>query len=194
MLYLYALLLILSGVILAWFGQKKYGLSFAGSYFISAMSIYLVSVYPYQFSEYTENYPYLTYALGFAAIGALGMWIWTRFFTYLIAWEIIAGAMLIAIQSIVGEGPNTLAGLVVLILPIVAVYLLRQIIKKLAIGFFSGLVISIGLMMVVLIEKFKTGEIFAEPPTYFLLILMLFIAGGVAFQFTPYANSPEIES
>ena len=194
MLYLYALLLILSGVVLAWFGQKKYGLSFAGSYFISTIALYLISVYPNQFSDYVENYPYLTYALGFAAIGALGMWIWTKFFTYLIAWEIIAGAMLIMVKSIVGDGQNTAAGIAVLILPIVAVYLLRNIIKKLAIGFFSGLVTAIGIMLIVLIEKFKSGEIFSEPPTYLLIILLLFIATGVGYQFSPYANSPESDS
>ena len=43
MFYFYALLLIISGVAIAWFGQKKYGLSFAVTYFVTSLVSYLIN-------------------------------------------------------------------------------------------------------------------------------------------------------
>ena len=173
-----------------WFGQKQYGLSFAISYLISAMSLYFIAVYPNQLSELMPNFPYLWITFGVNGVIALGIFLFSRLFTYLIAWEMIAIPLLIISMKLSGGGSNPLLGLIALVVPIIAVYLLRKIVKKIAIGFFSGLTIAIGLLLFILFEKFKTGEIFNEQPTYMLVILLVLLAGGVYFQFSPYANRP----
>jgi len=190
MLYVYAFILILSGVYLMWFGQKQYGLSFAISYLTSAMALYFITVYPNQLSELIPNYPYVWITLGVNVVIALGIFFFSKFFTYLIAWEMIAIPLLIISIKLSGGGSNPMLGLVALVVPIVAVYFLRKIVKKIAIGFFSGLTIATGLLLFILFDKFKTGEIFNEQPTYMLVILLMLLAGGVYFQFSPYANRP----
>jgi hypothetical protein len=78
------------------------------------------------------------------------------------------------------------------IITIFLVYYFRKIITKITLGFFSGFNIAFGLISIILIEKFKSGAIFSEQPTYVLIILSIFLAGGVYFQFSPYANNKTI--
>ena len=43
------------------------------------------------------------------------------------------------------------------------------------------------------LSNIKSGAIFTEQPTYALIILLLCLAGGVYFQFSPYANNKPIQ-
>jgi len=88
-----------------------------------------------------------------------------------------------------GGGPNPILGLITLILPIVIVYFIRKIITKVTLGFFSGFNIAFGILSIILIEKFKSGAIFSDQPTYIFIVLLVCLAGGVYFQFSPYANN-----
>ncbi len=184
MFYLYSLLMIVCGVALAWFGQKKYGLSFATTYLASSLLGYFMLT-----SE--MDYPYFSMFIGITAAITLGIWLFSKFFTYFIAWEIIALIILFFALKISGGESNPILGLAVLILPIVIVYYFRKIITKITLGFFSGFYVAFGLLSIILIEKFKSGEIFSEQPTYMLIILITCLAGGVYFQFSPFANNNE---
>jgi hypothetical protein len=192
MLYFYALVMILSGIYLAWFGQKRYGLTFGITYFVSSMSMYFIWMYPLQLASQTmgleTKYPYFLVALGVTTAISVGVWIFTKFFTYLIAWSMIAGPILAVAIKISDGGSNPALGLLALILPIVAVYFLRKILQKTAIGFFSGLIVAFGLLLIILVNKFKSGAIFSEQPTYMFIIIVLFLIGGIYFQFSPFVN------
>lgn len=189
MFYFYALLLIISGVAIAWFGQKKYGLSFAVTYLVTSLVSYLMI-----YSE-TGSYPYFSIFLGITLAITLGIWFFSKTFTYLIAWEIIALVMMFIGIKLTGGEPSAILSLVVLILPIAIVYYFRKIITKITLGFFSGFNIAFGLLSIILIEKIKSGEIFSEQPSYMLIILLVCLIGGVYFQFSPFANiEPEKEN
>ncbi len=186
MLYLYALLLIVSGLSIAWFGQKKYGLSFAITYLITSLVSY------FMFNSSSGEYPYFFIFMGITLVITLGIWFFSKAFTYIIAWEIISIIFLAIAIKITGGGQNIIVGLMVLILPIALVYYFRKIITKITLGFFSGFNIAFGLISIILIEKFKSGAIFTEQPTYTLIILLICLTGGVYFQFSPYANNKSI--
>jgi len=186
MFYLYALLLIVSGLAIAWFGQKKYGLSFALTYLTTSLVSY------FMLNSFTDEYPYFSIFLGITLAITLGIWFFSKAFTYFIAWEIIALMILGLSLKITGGEPSVIASLTLLILPIFLVYYFRKIITKITLGFFSGFNIAFGLISIILIEKFKSGAIFSEQPTYVLIILSIFLAGGVYFQFSPYANNKTI--
>ena len=76
MFYFYALLLIISGVAIAWFGQKKYGLSFAVTYFVTSLVSYLMI-----YSE-TGSYPYFSIFLGITVAITLGIWFFSKTFNF----------------------------------------------------------------------------------------------------------------
>ena len=83
MFYLYALIMIVSGLALAWFGQKKYGLSFATTYLVTSLVSYFMLTYE------INSYPYLSVFLGVTLAITLGIWFFAKAFTYILAWEII---------------------------------------------------------------------------------------------------------
>jgi|TARA_B110000238_G_C16097123_1_gene426606 hypothetical protein len=183
MFYLYALLLIVSGLAVAWFGQKKYGLSFALTYLVTSFVSYLMI-----YSEAGE-YPFFSIFLGITLAITLGIWFFSKAFTYLIAWELICLIILLPLIKISDGEPNPILGLIAIVLPIAIVYYFRKVITKITLGFFSGFNIAFGLLSIILLEKFKSGAIFTEQPTYVLIILLLCLAGGVYFQFSPFANN-----
>ena len=197
MFYFYALLLIISGVAIAWFGQKKYGLSFAVTYFVTSLVSYLM-IYSETGSKKWKSLskkPFFSIFLGITVAITLGIWFFSKTFTYLIAWEIIALVMMFIGIKLTGGEPSAILSLVVLILPIAIVYYFRKIITKITLGFFSGFNIAFGLLSIILIEKIKSGEIFSEQPSYMLIILLVCLIGGVYFQFSPFANiEPEKEN
>ncbi len=187
MFYLYALLLIVSGLAIAWFGQKKYGLSFALTYLVTSFVSYFML-----YSEAGE-YPFFSIFLGITLAITLGIWFFSKAFTYLIAWELICLIILLPLIKISDGGPNPLLGFIAIILPIAIVYYFRKVITKITLGFFSGFNVAFGLLSIILLEKFKSGAIFTEQPTYVLIILFLCLAGGVYFQFSPYANNKPVK-
>ena len=109
MFYLYALLLIVSGLAIAWFGQKKYGLSFALTYLVTSFVGYFML-----FSEAGE-YPFFSIFLGITLAITLGIWFFSKAFTYLIAWELIAMIILLPLIKISDGGPNPLFGFIAII-------------------------------------------------------------------------------
>ena len=183
MFYLYALIMIVSGLALAWFGQKKYGLSFATTYLVTSLVSY------FMLTCEINSYPYLSVFLGVTLAITLGIWFFAKAFTYILAWEIIFILLLGFNLKVSGGGPNPILGLITLILPIVIVYFIRKIITKVTLGFFSGFNIAFGILSIILIEKFKSGAIFSDQPTYIFIVLLVCLAGGVYFQFSPYANN-----
>ncbi len=188
MIYIYLLSIILSGVGLAWYGPKKYDLSFAISYLATAMIFYFISFYPY------PNFPYLSYVLIFNLVVALGILLFSKFFAYLIAWEIIAAPMLLVAMKITGGGSNPLLGLVVLIVPIVIVYYFRKEVKKISIGIFSGLSVGIGIASIFFVNAIENGKILSATPTFFLILLAVSIVGGIYFQYSEFNTKRLTES
>ncbi|MGA0041707.1 MAG: hypothetical protein ACO3HC_01460 [Flavobacteriaceae bacterium] len=182
MFYLYALLLIISGVAIAWFGQKKYGLSLALTYLVTSFTSYFMV-----FSEFSTIFAVITIAI------ALGIWVFSKAFTYILAWELIFLILLLPLIKLTDGEPNPTLGFIAIILSFAIVYYFRKVITKITLGFISGFNVAIGVLSIILIEKFKSGAIFTEQPTYALIILLLFLAGGVYFQFSPYANNQSFE-
>lgn len=190
MFYFYALLLIVSGLFIAWFGQKKYGLTFASTYLATSFLFY------FMLNSSTGEYPYFSIFLGITLAITLVIWLFSKAFTYFFLWEMICMVFMLFWLKINGGDPSAKPGvifsLMFLILPIFLVYYFRKIIPKITIGFFSGLNIAFGLISIILIEKFKSGAIFFEQPTWALITLLICLAGGIYFQFSPYANNKPI--
>jgi len=186
MIYIYLLSIILSGAGLAWYGPKKYGLSFAISYLFSTMIAYCIIFY------YSDSIPYFSYVVIFNLSIALCIFLFTKFFTYLIAWEIITIPLLIIAIKISAGEPNPILGLVILILPILIVYKLRKYIKKIALGIFSGLSIGIGLSLIFALKSLEELTILNDTPIIVLMIMLISIVGGLYFQFSKF-NSGRLD-
>jgi hypothetical protein len=180
MIYLYALVLIISGFAIAWFGQKHYGPTLAMTNLVTSLIVYLVG-------NVDGGYPYFTVFAIYLALSTFGTWYFAKFFTYVLLWEILF-VVLIIFTTKVGLEKSGILVLALFTIPIVVIYLTRKIIIKLSIGLLSGFNAAIGLLIIILMEKFKSGAIFMEQPTYMLVILLLFLVGGVYFQFSPFAN------
>jgi len=179
MLYIYSILIIVSGVLLGFFGPIKYNISFASSYFLSAMATYFI--FTYQIPDQS-----LKWVLIINLIIALGIFIFSKVFTYLVAWGVIAGPMLFIALKISAGGPNPILGLFVLILPAVIVYLVRKILRKITLGVFSGLSVGVGLSSIILTVFFKSGDFLNSSPIILGSLLTFSIAGGIFFQFSKF--------
>ncbi|MEN8928591.1 MAG: hypothetical protein ABF242_09695 [Flavobacteriales bacterium] len=180
MIYLYAILLMISGFLIAWFGQKHYGPTLAITNLFTSLLFYLIA-------NADSGYPYFGIFLLITASITLGIWFFSKFFTYLLVWEVLVVVLIILMTKITDEKSGLIV-LAIFVVPAVIVYFTRKIIINLTIGLISGLNVAIGLLVIILMEKFKTGAIFMEQPTYMLVILLLFLVGGVYFQFSPFAN------
>jgi hypothetical protein len=151
------------------------------------MATYFIFNYPNQILEFSpEKFPFLKWVLIFNLATALCIFIFSKVFTYLVAWGIMAGPMLFIALKISAGGSNPILGLFVLILPIVIVYLIRKIIKKITLGIFSGLSVGLGLSSVILIGSFKSGDFSSSSPIILGFVLAFSIAGGIFFQFSKF--------
>ena len=108
------------------------------------------------FSEAGE-YPFFSIFLGITLAITLGIWFFSKAFTYLIAWELIAMIILLPLIKISDGGPNPLFGFIAIILPIAIVYYFRKVITKITLGFFSGFNVAFGLLSIILLEKFEVA-------------------------------------
>jgi hypothetical protein len=138
------------------------------------------------------TYPYLLPALGSAAAVSISVWFFSKTTTYLVAWYMLFFTFLFTFVDPVKQNFGGLKLLALIIVPIIIIYLTRKIIIKAVVGFVSGLYMSVGLLIVILSEKFKSGAIFTEQPTYILYVLGAFLIGGIIFQFSPFANKKVI--
>tara|TARA_B110000908_G_scaffold85188_1_gene101806 strand:- start:1114 stop:1608 length:495 start_codon:yes stop_codon:yes gene_type:complete len=141
------------------------------------------------------TYPYLLPTLGSAAAVSISVWFFSKTTTYLVAWYMLFFTFLFTFTDPNNPANQDFGGLMALalvVVPIIIIYLARKIITKAVVGFVSGLYMSIGLLIVILSEKIKSGTIFTERPTYILYVLGAFLIGGIIFQFSPFANKKVI--
>lgn len=184
MLYLYATLLIGLGIFMAWFGQKKYNLTFAITYLISAILIYLVVV-----SSFDNQFQYFKEFIAATAISTLFIWWKAKQSTYAIAYGILVilgwGLAVVCFKD---SAPKAVAPLIIAsyVISFGIIYLLRNVIIKTIIGFYSGILFCLGLAILIMKPAFETGEIFSMQPKYLMYLSAVILISSVYFQFSPY--------
>ena len=186
MLYIYATLLIGLGIFMAWFGQKKYNLTFATTYLISAILIYLVVV-----SSFDNQFQYFKEYIAATAISTIFIWWKAKQSTYAITYCIlvILGWGL-AVISFKDSAPKAVTPLIIAsyFISFGIIYLLRKVIIKTIVGFYSGILFCLGLAILLMKTAFETGEIFSVQPKYLIYLVVFVLIAAVYFQFSPFAN------
>ena len=155
MIYIYAILALATGVILALKGLKNYRLLLSAAVTVSNASLYL------SVSEFQPDAVSPLTAIIIALVSGVITYLFARWITYLWVWTfqfyLILAIMIIFIS------PESLSGGLVLGLlffgPIVGTFLMRKQIKPIVIGLMSGFSSGIGLSVIVTLLLLKSTSL-----------------------------------
>lgn len=185
MYYLYCIILIITGLGVAFFGLKKFSISLAVSIAIPSTTILLMlmDTFP-SLNEY-----FVKILIGILVITVL-IFVFAKITTYFFSWLFIM-LLFISAFKLLGIESGSLPGFISLIGSIAIIYFIRNYLKAVIIGISSGNSIGFGIVGLIFTSMIHEGEFYNS--ITILLILYVFIAGGILYQFIYKFDKSDIE-
>lgn len=181
MYFVIAIILILCGLGMAIYGNKKYNISLALAFILPNLALL------YYINEAIGGSDYVSYAyIAVITIGVLVL-LFAKIFTYVYAWWITILLIILVFSIIYAQAdlePGRVEAYVILALSTLIVILIRKSIKKIIIGLSSGYFIGLGIAAIGAYNFMGLGWGYILDAIYYpALTIFIITLAGLAYQF-----------